>query len=415
MVEINFLGGANEVGRLSFLIKTQKERFLLDYGIDIQEMKVPIKPISTLNAVLLSHAHLDHCGLIPELYKRGFDHGVYSNPLSLDLTYMLLYDSLGIQKRNGEKLHYSERDIHKMKKLAMPTRNRTPIHFKETTVEFRHAGHVPGASSVLLDNKGKRIVYTGDINFIDTQLMKRADTNYDNIQTVLCESTYHYKNHPNRSELTKKLREKAKEVLLNGGTFLLPSFALGRTQEMLLIMQDLGFPVFVDGMGIEATKHILNHPDSVYNYKKMKQAFAKARKIRSHHDRKYAIKNPSIVITTSGMLNGGPIHYYIRKLWKRENCGMALTGFQVPGTVGHTLAHTGRYVHEGIDIQPNFNIDTMDFSAHCGRDDLINYLKKINPENVLLVHGENIDDFAKELKQMGFNAHAPHVGEKINV
>ncbi|MFH1364207.1 MAG: MBL fold metallo-hydrolase, partial [Candidatus Aenigmatarchaeota archaeon] len=340
---------------------------------------------------------------------------IYANPLTLDLTYMLLYDSLNVQKKKGEAPHFSVHDIRKMEHLDVPMNNKEPIEFKTTTAQLRHAGHVPGASSILLDNNGKRVVFTGDINFSDTSLMKGADTNYTDISAVICESTYHYKNHPPREELAKQLKEKAQETLLNGGTVMLPSFALGRTQEMLLIMQDLGFPVYLDGMGKEATKMILNHPESVYNYKKLKAAFGAARKVKTKSDRSKALKKPSIIITTAGMLNGGPINFYIKKLHKQENCSLIMTGFQVPGTVGHTLMHTGRYVNEGLDIKPKFSIDFMDFSAHCGRDDLLNYLKKVNPEKVFPVHGENTEDFAKELKQMGFNAHAPENGERVNI
>lgn len=415
MVEINFLGGAQEVGRLSILIKTDREKFLLDYGIDVQEMKVPIKPVTTLDGVFLSHAHLDHCGFLPELYKRGYNHNVYSNPLSLDLTYMLLYDSIKVMKRNGEQPHFSPDDISKLKKHSKPIFNNNPIPFKTSIVEFHHAGHVPGSSSILVDNKGKRIIYTGDINFIDTQLMKKADSSYENINTVICESTYFHKNHPNREETAKKLKEKVKETLLRGGIVLLPCFALGRTQEMLLLMHQLGYPIYLDGMGIEATRHILRYPGAVKNHKKLKAAFGNAKKVKSYSDRLKAMRKPSIVITTAGMLNGGPIHAYIKNLYKREDCEMILSGFQVPGTVGHTLLHTGRYVHEGNDLKPKFNVEFMDFSAHCGRDDLIEYLKKINPENIFPIHGDSTEDFAKELKQMGFNAHAPAVGEKVKI
>jgi len=415
MVEITFLGGANEVGRLSISLQNRNETFLFDYGIDVQDMKLPLTPPTNLKGVFLSHAHLDHCGFIPELYKKGYRRSVYASPATLELTHMLLRDSLHVQEKLGENPQFFTHDIKKMYQFSHPMGNRQPVDFKETSIELRHAGHVPGASSIILDTGRKRVMYTGDINFIDTPLMKKADMKYKNINVAICESTYHYKNHPDRSELIRELKDKVKEVLLNNGTYLLPCFALGRTQEMLLIMHDLGFPIYLDGMGIEATRIILNHPESVANYKKLKKAFKSARKIRKNADRLKAVKNPSIVITTSGMLNGGPIHAYISKLHKREDCALTLTGFQVEGTVGHTLMHAGRYVHEGVDLKPRFKIDFMDFSAHCGRDDMINFLNKTNPGKVILIHGEKTDEFANDLKRIGFNTCAPVNGEKIVV
>lgn len=415
MTEISFLGGAREVGKMGILVDSGTERFLLDYGVNVENMDVPLDPGLPVTALLLSHAHLDHSGNIPALYKRGWNGSVYATPTTFELCSLLLRDSLKVQERKGLTPKYLMHDLEKMERLGKNTVFRKMVSFKSANVEFYDAGHVPGSASILLETNDKRILYTGDIKFIDTELMKAADTNLGDIDIVICESTYSYKNHPDRKELMDSLREKVQYTIYNNGIAILPCFAIGRTQEMLSIVSDLGFPVFMDGMGIDATRRILSHPESVRSYKKLRKAFKRARKIRRGTQRKNVIANPCIVITTAGMLNGGPVGFYIKKLHEREDCTLTLSGFQIPGTVGRHLLDTGRYVNEGLDVKPKMKVEFMDLSAHCGRDGIINFLRKVNPQKVFLVHGERTEGFARELKGMGFNAYAPRNGEKIKI
>jgi putative mRNA 3-end processing factor len=415
MTEITFLGGADEVGRMGVIIDSGRERFLLDYGVNVENMDVPLQPKMPITALLLSHAHLDHSGNIPALYKGGWNGSVYATPTTFELCSLLLRDSLKVQKKKGLIPKYLMHDLAKMERMKKSVAFRKVINFKSASVKFYDAGHVPGSASILLETNGKRILYTGDIKFVSTELLKAADTGFDDIDIVICESTYSYKNHPDRKRLTDSLREKIQHTIYNNGIAVLPCFAVGRTQEMLSVVSNLGFPIFLDGMGIEATRRVLSHPESVRDYKKLRKAFKKARKIRRGAQRKNVIANPCIIITTAGMLSGGPVGFYIKKLHERGNCLLALSGFQVPGTVGRRLLDTGRYVHEGLDVKPKMKVEFMDLSAHCGRDGIINFLKKASPEKTFLVHGERTEEFAGELKGMGFDAHAPKNGEKIRV
>jgi putative mRNA 3-end processing factor len=286
---------------------------------------------------------------------------------------------------------------------------------KSCSVQFFNAGHVPGSAALLYESQGKRILYTGDIKFVDSVLMKKAHTDYKDIDLLITETTYSYKNHPDRVELADKLREMIQHTIYNNGTVLLPSFAVGRTQEMLCLTYDLGFPLYLDGMGIEATKRILMHPESVRSPKKLKHAFKKARKIYKFKDRPKVLKQPCIVICTAGMLQGGPISYYISQLHDREDCTLILTGYQVEGTVGRTLFDTGRYRYEDIDVKPRMKMESLDFSAHCGRDNLISFIEKVNPGKVAMVHGERTAEFAREMKQKGFDAIAPKNGDMLKL
>ncbi len=415
MIEIHFLGGCEEVGRSALIVDNGVEKFLLDYGIDVQNFQGPIKPDLNMDAVFLTHSHLDHCGMLPSLYKRGYTESVFATPPTLSLSSLLLRDSIKVQEKRDLMPYYLSHDIWKMEDAARFLEFRKKLILGNSIIEFYSSGHIPGSSSILLETQNKRILYTGDIKFIDTKLMKGADTSYKDIDCVICESTYSYKNHPKRENLEKKLKEIVKETINNDGIALLPCFAVGRTQELLLILSELKIPIYLDGMGIEATRITLNYPSYIKNAKKLKTNFKNAKKVKRPTQRAKIIQEPCIILTTAGMLNGGPVTYYIKKLYKKENCSLILTGYQVEGTAGRVLLDTGRYVNEGLDLKVKMRIEFLDFSAHTDHDHIVSFLEKVNPKKILLVHGPQTQKFAEELKNKGFNAYSPKNGEKIKI
>ncbi|RLJ07929.1 MAG: MBL fold metallo-hydrolase [Candidatus Aenigmatarchaeota archaeon] len=414
-MELVFLGGAREVGRLGLLVESGNERVLLDYGIEVQDTLVPLKPKLPLNAVFLSHCHLDHSGYLPALYTMGYKGNIYATRMTHELAFLLLKDSLNVQRKKDTEPLYLQSHLKEMKMKREFLEINEGIETGNFNVTFRSSGHIPGSVSITAESEGKRLLFTGDIKFIDTKLMKGAYSDFKDIDVLVSESTYSYKNHPDREELEKKLKEIIETTYHNGGISVLPTFAVSRTQELLLILHETGVPVYLDGMGIEVTVKILNHPDSVRNADKLRKAFKAARKIRKNAQRYEAIKEPCAVITTAGMLNGGPVGFYMKKLHKKENCSLILTGYQVEGTVGRTLLDTGRYVAEGLDVKPRMRTEFLDFSAHTDHDHLIEFYKKTSPEKIVLMHGEHTEEFAEELKEMGFNAYAPETGETIKV
>jgi len=415
MVEISFLGGCREVGRMGIVVDNGSQRFLMEYGVNVERMDVPMQPEMPIDALFLSHTHLDHSGHIPSLYRQGWKGRVYATPATFEIADILLKDSLKVQKLKGQQPKYTSQDIATMDHRGINVQFGKPKKLKTAEVTFNDAGHVPGSSSILIETDGKRILFTGDIKFEESMLMKKAFSDFQNIDVLITESTYSYKNHPPRQQTAEKIRSLIKRTIQQGGFALLPCFAVGRTQEMLLITAGLGIPVYVDGMGIRATRAALMHPESVKNHKQLRDAFGKARKIRGHRQRKDVLKSPCIIITTAGMLSGGPVHFYIERLINDPKSTMILNGFQVPGTVGRTLLDTGRYVYEDADIKPKMKIEFMDLSAHAGKDGIINFIKKIKPKHTFLVHGENAEEFAAEITAMGFKATAPKNGDKIKV
>ena len=414
MPTITGLGSFREVGRSAILIEG-KETFLLDYGLNVQTMATPEKPQTKMDGIFLSHAHLDHSGVLPEIYKRGYSGRVYGTPATLELSGLMLRDAIKVQTKKGLTPFFMDHDLEKMEELASPTPFWKKVQFKHAEATLYNSGHVPGSSTTLLEMDGKRILYTGDIKFIDTELMSRAYTDFKDIDLLICESTYPYKSHPDRGLLKKELIEHAEEVCSRNGILLLPCFAVGRTQELLQILSETDLPLYLDGMGKKATSIILNHPESVRDPKKLREAFGRARKIEKHHERFQLLGKPGIVITTAGMLNGGPISTYIKKLHKKENCSLYISGFQVEGTVGRKLQDTGRYQNEGIDVEPKMQVQFKDWSAHADRNDLLAFVKKVNPGKIIFNHGPTCQEFAEEVKGMGFQAFAPANGERFEV
>lgn len=414
MVTVTGLGSFREVGRSAILVRAQ-DTFLMDYGLSVQDMSIPIQPPTNLTAVLLSHAHLDHIGIVPELYKRGYTGNVYGTRATLELAHLMLEDALKVQEKRGVQSFFTTHDIDAMETKERSVRFQKPRTLRNSQVTFFDAGHVPGSSSILLETGGKRILYTGDIKFIDTELMGKAYTDFTDIDLLICESTYGMKDHPDRNELRKELIAHVLDVYNRNGNVVIPCFSIGRTQELLQLLSDLDIPIHVDGMGQKATNIAIRYPESVRNVKKLRKAFGKARKIKNQGERFRAIKKPGIIITTSGMLQGGPSHFYLQKLHKREECSLYLSGFQAPGTPGRTLQETGRYVNENLDVQPKMEILFRDWSAHCGRTGILNFIKKIKPKKTIFNHGDSCESFASEVTKMGFPAFAPKNGETFTV
>lgn len=414
MVKIRFLGGGREVGRSAIMVDIGT-RYVFDYGVNVQTSEIPIAPPPDTACMLLSHAHLDHSGALPVLYASGFTGKTYMTQTTQNLCELLLTDSLKVQKLRGIEPGFATEDIIKTLQFSVPVGLQQPVRIKDAVVTFYDAGHVPGSASILLEAGGKRILYTGDINFMNTALMQSAYQDFEDIDILICECTYSYKNHPDRKKLSDELRERVKETVYKGGIALLPAFAVGRTQEILLIADSLGLPVAMDGMGVKATQLTLKHPENITSPKKLSRAFEKAKKIRRASQRVSVIKKPGVIITTSGMLQGGPVNYYINKLHDRRDCSLTLLGFQIEGMPGRVLLDTGRFITEEMDVKPEMDIKFMDFSSHASRDDLIKFIKRLSPQKTLLFHGERAEEFASKLRSMGLDIDAPANGDVLTV
>ncbi|MCD6477851.1 MAG: MBL fold metallo-hydrolase [Candidatus Aenigmarchaeota archaeon] len=426
-MNLKFLGGAREVGRSGVLLDTGTEKILMDYGIKIvsqaegplQEPKIPLKVNLNLDGLLLSHAHLDHSGFVPNLYHRGYRGPTYSTATTFDLSRILLKDSIKLANLRNQEKHFFSKDLKIMEENEYRVTYGQYFYIGRVGIGVYDAGHIPGSVTFHLDTGKKTIVYSGDIKLKDTELLKGLEPIRERTDVLMMESTYGEREHPDREKQERELVGDIKATLENNGVALLPSFAVGRAQEILLILEKFGlinkYPVYLDGMSIDATKVILRYPELIRNPQALEKIFKTITKVHNNRQRDKIINEPSIVVTTSGMLNGGPIVHYLEKLYQNEKCSLILTGFQVPGSAGRTLLDTGKYITETDNFKVKCKIRFIDLSAHAGRNELFKYVRMIDPEKILVMHGDECEKFAGELREMGYDAYAPSIGEVVEI
>ena len=414
MTRLSFLGGVGEVGRSAVLVDTGSEKMLLDYGVklNVKPTQYPKKVNVKLNGILLTHAHLDHSGSIPILYHQGQKCPFYALEINKPLSRMLLFDSWKISRYEGESERYTKRDIRTTIRHFKPVEYKKPFRIGKTKVTFLDAGHIPGSAMILLETNKKTILYTGDFNLSDTRLIRGADIDLSNVDVLITESTYSDREHPDRFKEERRMIEIIEETIANNGIALVSCFAIARTQEILLVLDEYEVKenIYIDGMSKKATRVIDSHPELQREYNQVKRVLDRlsVKFITNPSIRKKAIKNPSVIVTTSGMLTGGPVAHYIEKLYDKEACTLMLTGFQVPGTEGALLLKTGRYIHGDLDLKLRMSVRKLDFSSHASRTELFKFVRQVNPEKVFCVHGDNTVRFATELRNdYGFDAVSP--------
>ena len=428
-MELSCLGAGQEVGRSGFLIKG-KDRLLFDYGLklnpkvcDIEEEEVvenAEKPLSIkgkVDAIILSHAHLDHSGEIPALYKNKDIPLFLTEPTQL-LSNLLWKDTIKIAKFNRTDASFNKEDIREANDSCFNLDFRTEIDITDNTkLSFYNAGHIVGSSISIAEMGNKKIMYTGDFRASPSQLFEGYDRKLPEVDYLLIESTYSTENHKNRKITEKKFIEEILETLEEGKNVMIPAFAIERSQEIIALLGKyrINAPIYLDGMSVKATKIFLDYPEYFRDYKTFKKAVDKVEFITKHKQRKKVISEPSIIITTAGMLEGGPIMYYLKELGDDPHNKILLTGYQVEGTNGKRLLETGKIYIDKEIYQPKAKVKQFSFSAHAGKDELIKFVKKVNPEKVVCIHGDadSVLSFKKELKANGFKAEAPKTGDKL--
>ncbi|MEM5827989.1 MAG: MBL fold metallo-hydrolase [Candidatus Aenigmatarchaeota archaeon] len=413
MIKIKFLGALNEIGNSGILIETEKEKIILDYGLKVFENppKPPLK-VNSVDYVILSHSHLDHSGSLPLLLNNRPK--IYALRPTKEITKILLKDNLKVLKRKGIITYFNENDIEKIISRFRNLTYEKVLDKKTFSFKLIDAGHILGASMIEMIVGEKRIVYTGDYKLKETNLTFGASLPEKDPDILITESTYWYRVLPDRNKLEKEFVNDIKEVLDKDGTVLLPSLAVGRAQEILSILAKYNFhkqvEIYVDGMIIEVNKIYSQFENYLNDRKNFIKAIKEVKKVKRRAQRKEIIKRkgPKIIIAGSGMLEGGPADYYARYVVEDENSAIFLTCYQVEKTVGRTLLETGRLItKDGFNKKVKCKYKLFEFSAHADREEILEFIEKVNPKVVFLVHGENLENFEKELKERNINAIVP--------
>jgi putative mRNA 3-end processing factor len=428
-----FHGAAKEVGRSCIELITQKNRFLFDSGIKLksimesdteenkqQEVEYPtwVNDLEKIDAVFLSHAHLDHSGALPMFNHFGLECPIFATTATAATADILLKDSYKIESLI-KKMEYGKGNIKRIQDLIQFVNYKTRYTMPNSDVHYTYfdAGHIPGSSSVLLETEGKRILYSGDINFIDTNLMKQADINYGEVDILITESTYGDREHTDRKETENELIESINEGLKKGPV-LLPTFAVGRAQELIIMLAGkIDAPIYVDGMASSITKMYLNYGNFVKDLAEFKNAISKVDFVQDSMQRRDLMKQRGVFITTAGMLDGGPIIDYLKTLWNNKDCSLFLTGYQAEHSNGRMLLNKGRLMLENREVEFRGKFKQFDLSAHTGLTGLKDFIKKVNPKKLIINHGDAPaeDNLKKYAESIGIETYEPELDDRIEI
>ncbi|MDI6888323.1 MAG: MBL fold metallo-hydrolase [Methanocellales archaeon] len=405
-MKIRFLGGCREVGRSAILV----DGILLDYGM--KPCNPPLYPLNGLrpSSIIVSHAHLDHSGVVANLMD--LRPGVFMTPVTRDLSLLLAHDTLKISKRQGI-FPFDMEDVQLLMQRVQPVTYQDCFQVDGYSVRLFDAGHIPGSASIHLDGE-KRLLYTGDINTLNTRLLNGAYGRYPDADVLIIESTYFGRTHPNRKELERQFVESIIQTLDDGGSAILPCFAIGRTQEILMILDAYGLSPYVDGMGVDVQQVLERHPSYLRDIDELQDAFNNAKVVEPEH-RSLILKEPSIIVTTAGMLNGGPVLYYLGKVHDDPRSKILLTGYQIEGTNGWSALERGYVEIDGEMIPLNMQVEYYDFSAHADDAQLKKLIKGCkNVGMVFPVHGDDAEVFAQWIRNnCSCDAIAPKNGDEI--
>ncbi|MFX1512793.1 MAG: MBL fold metallo-hydrolase [Promethearchaeota archaeon] len=425
-MELISCGGGSEVGRSCFIIRDRDRAVVLDAGIKLQPKRMQKRSLAPSDlkkyeeeivAVLVSHAHLDHSGYVPALFKNHLDAKVHMTEPTLDIVQVLWKDHLKIEGNN----HFTKKDIARTRKATAAHQYSQSFRVADGIIaRFEDAGHVLGAATISLDFDGQRIFYTGDISNAITPFHDPVNIPESNsFDVMITETTNGNRFIPSRKEVFSDLTKALLRRYSQKSKVIIPAFALGRSQEIeVFLLQRFDdflekYPVYVDGMIATMndihekyldphwiSPRILSWLKEVGYFSPFKNEMItliedmptkNKEKVRKRISQE---NHPSIIITTSGMMEGGPIHSYLRYMGQTPSNLLAIVGYQVEGTIGHDIQCGKKQFHivtpwkEEYDLKIGMQIKKFDFSGHISSVGLEEFIRFAEPKRVIGIHGE---------------------------
>jgi len=421
---VTYLGSGRQVGRSCLLLQTPNSKILLDCGINPGISKGPdrfpyldvseIGDISTIDAIILSHAHTDHSALIPYLYKMGYKGPVYMTAPTRDISALLALDFIGVAYKQAEAPIFRAEQVKDMVKHSICL-NYGEVHdiTPDIRITFYNAGHVLGSAvtHINIGNGAHNFVYTGDTNYKKSRLLDPAVNRFPRAETVTLESTYGAKTdiHPPMREVEQEFLDAANETIKKGGKILLPELGLGHAQETMLRVEEAirtgklpEIPVYLDGMLWDITAIHTAYPDFLSSNVRGQifqdnNPFTSSilKRVGSPTERKEVIEGgPCIIIATSGMLVGGASVEYFRNLADNPKNLLIFGCYQAPMSLGGKVKAGEKVVRieeSGETVEVKMRVETMyGLSPHSGRNELVQYINRMNPrpKKIIINHGE---------------------------
>jgi uncharacterized protein len=448
------LGGYREVGRSAHLLTTQNSKVLIDCGIDPGSDRTPyfnapeLLPLDSLDAVVVTHAHLDHCGLVPVLLKYGYKGPIYCTAPTRDLMTLMLLDAIKVVNQEARRGLYDSSHVRDLVTRTIPLRwGETTDVAPDIRLTLHNAGHILGSSicHFHLGEGDHNLAYSGDIKFERSWLFNPATNRFPRLETLVLESTYGgYRDvQPSRQQATEEFTSLATKIVSGGGHLIVPVFAVGRSQEVMLVLEERmregkipRVPVYLDGMIFEATAIHTAYPEFL-NSQLRTQIFQQGdnpflsdvfHRVDSGQMRSGILdsKEPCIVLATSGMMSGGPVMEYFRAWAPDEKNGLLFVGYQAEGTFGKRLQR-GLSEATFMDgprqaaVPVRLDIATIEgFSGHSDRVQLMNYVASLDPrpQRIILNHGEEsktVDLSSSLHKRFNLDSRAPYNLEAIRI
>lgn len=424
-IRLTALGAGRQVGRSCFLLQTPESRVLLDCGIDVANdkdafphLESPDFKVDELDAIIVSHSHLDHCGFVPYLFKFGYRGPVYCTAPTRDIMALLCLDYIKISKSSGKEPIYTVDDVKEMVKHTITLDHEevsdvTP----DVRITLHNAGHILGSSMVHIHigNGLHNFLYTGDMKFGRTELLEKAATRFQRLESMMIEGTYGGKNNnpTSRKESEKIFREVIENTVKNKGKILIPVLGVGRAQEVMVVLEQMfregklkDTPVYIDGMVWDVTAIHSAYPEFLNQqirrliFHKNQNPFLSEifKRIGSAKERKEVIENdgPCIALATSGMLVGGPSVEYLKAFGEDKKNALIFTSYQGEGSLGKRIQRGERDIafvsgNKQDLYRINMQVETIEgFTGHSTRKELMAFIYKLNPKpkKVMVQHGE---------------------------